>query len=112
MPREDEDFLSDMHSYANDALDFTEGLSFTEFVRSGVHHRAACHAMIIIGEAASQLSDDVRQSNPHIEWGRITGMRNRLVHGYFDTDLDIVWRTIHDDLPALIAQLEPLVQDA
>ena len=111
MPREDEDFLSDMRSYANDALNFTRGLSFTEFVQSGVHHRAACHAIIIIGEAASQLSDDVQRSNPHIEWGRITGMRNRLVHGYFDTDLGVVWDTVSNDLPTLIAQLEPLVPD-
>ena len=62
-----------------------------------------------IGEAASRISADTRQAYPEIPWSQIVGMRNRLVHAYFDINLDILWQVVQDDLPALIAQLEPLV---
>lgn len=65
--------------------------------------------MEIVGEAASRLSADTVQRNPSIPWREIVGMRNRLVHAYFEIDLRLVRDTVVDDLPALISQLEPLV---
>ncbi|MFI5166782.1 MAG: DUF86 domain-containing protein [Thermoanaerobaculales bacterium] len=60
----------------------------------------------IVGEAASQTTAEGRQLAPELPWANIVAMRNRLVHAYFDVDLDRVWETITDDLPALIAILE------
>lgn len=60
----------------------------------------------IIGEAASRVSAETRIEWADIPWQDIVAMRHRLIHGYFDIDLDIVWSTITDDLPALAAQLE------
>lgn len=62
----------------------------------------------IIGEAASRVSGETRMLVPQIPWPDLVGMRNRLVHAYFDIDLDRVWDTVLDDLPPLIAQLEEL----
>ena len=63
----------------------------------------------IIGEAASKVSADTRSQNTSIPWQDITGMRNRLIHAYFDVDLDTVWSTVTRDLPVLKAELEKIL---
>ena len=55
------------------------------------------------------MSDELRRANSDIPWREIVGMRNRLVHDYFDIDLPLVWDTVRYDLPDLVARLEPLV---
>ena len=65
----------------------------------------------IIGEAATRVSDAHRQSSPQVPWPSIVAMRNRLVHAYFDINLDLVWDTVTDDLPPLIAMLEAMLAD-
>jgi uncharacterized protein with HEPN domain len=60
----------------------------------------------IIGEAASRVSANTRLELSDIAWQDIVAMRHRLIHGYFDIDLDIVWSTVTEDLPPLAAQLE------
>jgi uncharacterized protein with HEPN domain len=60
----------------------------------------------VIGEAASQISAQARSANPQIPWQDLVGMRNRLVHAYFDVDLDVVWDTVCKDLPPLIDRVE------
>ncbi|WP_373501841.1 DUF86 domain-containing protein [Desulfococcus sp.] len=64
----------------------------------------------IIGEAACQVSQTGRDGLPQIPWEDIIGMRHRLVHAYFDINLDILWKTIKEDLPPLIAELEKWTQ--
>lgn len=59
-----------------------------------------------IGEAASRVSPACQSKCPSIPWPEIIGMRNRLIHAYFDINLDIVWRTITEELPPLIVELE------
>ena len=60
-------------------------------------------------EAATRISEATREQLPAIPWDEIISMRNRLIHAYFDVNLDIVWRTAQEDLPGLIALPEPLV---
>jgi len=64
----------------------------------------------IIGEAARALPEDVRTLAPEIPWPKLAGMRNVLVHGYFDIDADIVWEAASRDAPALRTPLERLLQ--
>ena len=63
----------------------------------------------VIGEAASAVTEDIRKRAPQIPWKETAWTRNRLVHGYFDVDLDIVWEIVTADLPPLITALERLV---
>ncbi len=63
----------------------------------------------LIGEAASRISKESRELYPEIPWNDIVAMRNRLIHVYFDIDLDRVWDTVSDDLPPLISALEKIV---
>jgi uncharacterized protein with HEPN domain len=55
----------------------------------------------IIGEASNGISIETKESMPHVPWSDIIGMRNRLIHGYFDIDLLIVWKTAMEEVPEL-----------
>ncbi len=65
--------------------------------------------LIELLEAASRITTQRQNELPQIPWAQITGMRNRLIHGYFDIKLDLVWDTINQDLPPLIAELENII---
>jgi uncharacterized protein with HEPN domain len=63
----------------------------------------------IIGEAASRVGEDCRNQHPEIPWAAIKAMRNRLIHAYFDVDLDQIWNTVTLSIPALIVDLEKIL---
>ena len=63
----------------------------------------------IIGEAAAKITKKCREGLPQIPWENIIGMRHRLIHAYFDINLDILWKTVTEDLPPLIAALEKII---
>jgi uncharacterized protein with HEPN domain len=65
----------------------------------------------IMGEAAAQISNQSREALPQIPWADIIGMRNRLIHAYFDINLDILWKTVVEDLPPLVAELEKIAEE-
>lgn len=109
MPREESEYLLDMVLAATKAVSFTEGMSFADFARDERTVFSATKAVEIVGEAAAQVSRDTRQAHPDIPWRDIIAMRNRLVHAYFEINLELVWRTVRHDLPDLIARLGPLV---
>ncbi len=110
MPREESEYLLDMLLAARKALSFTEDMSFADFERDERTVFSAAKAVEIVGEAAARVSKDTRQAHPGIPpWRDIIAMRNRLVHAYFEINLELVWKTIRDDLPDLIALVEPLI---
>ena len=75
--------------------------------------RKLVHSLVrlieIIGEAASQISEELRATASEIPWPIMIGMRNRLIHAYFSINLDVVWKTSTGDIPALIAELKRLL---
>jgi len=91
------------------ALEFIKGLSYSEFLESELHQSAIIRPLEIVGEAASKISEDVKSQHPEIPWGEMIGMRNRLIHEYFDVNLATVWDTVQNDMPKLIALIEPLI---
>lgn len=107
--RRDDAYLLDMLVAARKALIFAAELTYRQFLRSDLHQNAILKVLEIVGEAASRVSEDTRQAHPEISWYQIVGLRNRIVHAYFEIDLDVVWRIVQEDLPELISQLEPLV---
>ena len=70
---------------------------------------AVLRALEIMGEAAGKVSEELRSLAPGIPWSAIVGMRNRLIHGYFDVDTKVVWNTVVNELPALVRQLRALL---
>ena len=69
------------------------------------------HHLQIIGEAARSLEPEFQERFPEIPWGKIIGMRNVLVHHYFEIDTDIVWSVVEKDLPVLKRQVQELLRD-
>ena len=93
----------------NEALEFVRGTRRVDLDRNRMLVLCLVKELEIIGEAASRVSNDVRSQHGAIPWQDISGMRNRLIHAYFDVDLDVVWNTVSNDLPQLKAGLEKLL---
>ncbi len=91
---------------AREALSFSENKTNDDLYSDRMLALSIIKSIEIIGEAASTVTKDFRDKHSEIPWASIVAMRNRLIHVYFDIDLDRVWDTITDDLPPLIAALE------
>ena len=101
--------LLDMVLAAEDALAFVAGLDQSAFLHSGLHQSAIIRKLEVIGEAGSRVSKYFCSAHPEIPWREITGLRHRLIHGYDDVRLDIVWRVATEKLPELLTVLRPLI---
>lgn len=109
MPPEDKVRLLHMVEAAENAVAFVTGMTRAELERDRKTMFAVIRCVEIIGEAASRISDATRASAPDIPWTAIVGMRNRLVHAYFDVDTDVVWNTATVELPGLKDRLKTLL---
>ena len=97
-------YLQHMQEAVRQALEFIEGMDREEFLDDKRTQQAVILNLMVLGEAASKLlTDDAEliKRHPEIPWRSIKGMRNRIAHGYFEINLDVVWTTTQDDLPKL-----------
>jgi uncharacterized protein with HEPN domain len=97
---------------ARKAVEFTEGYGRTDLDKDEKLALSLVRLLEILGEAAKNVSEQCRQKYPAIPWRQIAGTRDRLIHGYFDIDLDVVWKIVSADLPPLIARLEEALSDS
>ena len=107
--RRDDAYLLDILIAARKALSFVEDMTWEAFEASELHQNAVMRALETIGEAARLVSQSTKDAHPGIPWEQMIGMRHRLIHEYFRVDVATVWDTIQNDLPELIALVEPLV---
>lgn len=108
------DFLDDMVDAARQACAYVEGVSKADFLKDRRTQQAVILNLVILGEAATQLLGqhaDFLARHPQVPWQDMRGMRNRVAHGYFDIDLQVVWDTVQIDLPSLLARL-PAIREA
>lgn len=101
------DYIEHIQQAAGDAYSFTENMTHQEFLKDKKTQQAVILNLIIIGEAATKIMDnykDYTRTTPEIPWRSMRNMRNRLAHGYFDINLDIVWDTVKNWLPSLLEQ--------
>ena len=96
---------------AETAIRFLQDKSRADLYSDQMLLFAVVRAIEIIGEAAGKLSETTRSSSFNVPWSAIVAMRNRLVHGYFDIDTDIVWATVISELPDLLPKLRPLLAE-
>lgn len=90
--------LSDILHCISQIERYTDQLSFEDFSSDFMVVDACLYNFQVIGEAVAQLADDVKENTSEVPWRLIKGMRNRLIHEYFGTDLPVVWNTIKNDL--------------
>jgi uncharacterized protein with HEPN domain len=105
----DNAILLDILNAAKNAIKFRGDLSNKEFLENTLVQSGVLHQIIIIGEAVKRLSPEFRKNHTEIPWKFIAGMRDQVIHGYFEVDLDQVWNTLEKDLPQLIQYLKPLI---
>lgn len=105
----DEAYLLDILIAARQILKFNALVTRDEFERDLQLQLATMKLLENIGEAARNISLELREAHPEIPWTSMIGMRNRLVHEYFRVNLARAWETVQDDVPRLIQLIEPLV---
>lgn len=110
MLSEDRVRLRHMLDAARLALRFVQGRRRDDLEDDDLLSFGVVRALEIIGEAAKQVSQDLKDKCPNVEWNEIAATRNRLIHGYFDVDLDIVWTILTKDLPPLISELDKVMR--
>ncbi|MEI6428198.1 MAG: HepT-like ribonuclease domain-containing protein [Pseudanabaena sp. ELA607] len=101
--------LHHMLDAASEAVTFVQGKSREDLDSDRLLSLGLVRLLEIVCEAATKVSKEKQAALPNIYWKQITGMRNRVAHAYFGIDLDVVWQTIAEDFPLLIAQLEEII---
>lgn len=109
MFRDDTTRLRHMLDAAREAVEFTQGHTREDLDSDRMLVMALVKEVEIIGEAACLISAATREQLPDVPWEDIIGMRHRLVHAYFDINLDILWETVQNDLPPLAETLEEAI---
>jgi uncharacterized protein with HEPN domain len=109
MQRDDTIRILHILEAAHKAMRFVENRTRSDLDREEMLAISLVHLLEIVGEAANSVSNDFREQYPHIPWKKMIELRNRLIHGYFDINLDIVWDTVLEDIPPLVVDLEKIV---
>ena len=109
MHKDDEIRIRHMLDAAREAESFAAGRTRRDLDTDRQLVLSLVKEIEIVGEAATQITEVTREQWPSIPWDAIIGMRHRLVHAYFSINMDIVWHTVQEELPRLIALLDPLV---
>lgn len=102
--------ISDIIEAIENALDYSAGMTFEQFVADRKTIDAVVRNFIVIGEAASHLSEDFIEQHPDLPWREMRDMRNIMVHEYFGVDNLIVWETLQKNLPPLLPRLRNLLK--
>lgn len=105
----DDAYLLDILTAARRILLYSEGLSWERFRDESLMQDAILRNLLVVGEAAQRISEGLKEQHPEVPWRPMAGMRNRIVHEYFRLDLERIWQTVQEDIPALVAIIEPLI---
>jgi len=105
-----QDFLEDILEAIIDIYNFIEDLSFNEFTEDKKTINAVIRSLEVIGEASKKVSQEIKENNQNIPWKEMAGMRDKMIHGYFDLDLVTIWETVKKDIPPLKPLFENLLK--
>ena len=111
MSREFLDFVEDILDGMKKAEIMLEGVNYSKFESDFRINFAVVRALEIIGEATKRLPEDLRQRYPDIPWKGMAGMRDRIIHGYDNVDLQIVWDVVKRDIPQIKPKIELILKD-
>ena len=106
MPKNDSAYLEHILDRASKIIEFTSGLSESDFLKDEKTQSAVIRELEVIGEASKRISEEYKNSKPEIPWKLMAGMRDVLIHDYEGVDALTVWDTIKNNIPVLINQLK------
>ena len=105
-------FLTDILECIDKIRNYISGLSYEEFIEDAKTKDAVVRNLEIIGEAANQIPEGIQRRYEEIPWPQIVSLRNRLIHGYFVVDYDIVWDIASKELPVLRSKIEKILKES
>ena len=107
--RSDTATLSDLVAACLRVMDYVQGASRSDLDQDDRLLSACCYQIAVIGEAVKRVSPATRGKHPEVPWKDIAGMRDRLIHGYDSVDVDELWKTATEDVPALLEQVRTIL---
>ena len=111
MKKDDSVYLKHILNAISQIEEYVHGVSLEQFEQAKLIQDGVIRELEIIGEASRNLSNDLCQSHPETPWKQIIGLRNRVIHAYFDIDLLAVWEIVTEDLPTLKEQVKQILEE-
>ena len=109
--RGNREFINDIKEAIERIKEYTKGMGYEQFLKDKKTQDAVVRNIEIIGEAAKNLSSDFRRKYSHLDWKKIAGMRDKIIHFYFGVKWDIVWAVIKDKIPTLSEQINNILNE-
>jgi len=103
--------LEDILEASKKILSYTSNMSFDDFIADDKTIDAVVRNFEIIGEAANRVPEDFKSEHPEVEWRRMTGLRNRIIHEYFGVDYAMVWKIKEENIPELGDFIQQAIDD-
>jgi len=112
LSRSERDYLRHILEEAEYLTEASAGLSREEFFADGTLRRAFARSLEVVGEVVKRLSPEWRTAHPEVDWRALADMRDRLIHGYFGVDYELVWEVASTRMPALRPAIAALAEAA
>ena len=110
MSFEPRDYLRHILAEADYLIETSAGLTLEQFLDDETLQRAFVRSLEVIGEAAGKVPAEYRAEHPQLEWRLMTATRNRLIHGYFGVDYELVWDVVQNRIPEVQTQVRSILE--